>query len=44
MVDITISLLSFLGTAVGTLGGILAASRLTNFRLEQLEKKGSKAQ
>lgn len=37
--QITVALFSFLGTCVGTLGGILAASRLTNYRIEQLEKK-----
>ena len=36
---ITVALLSFLGTCVGTLGGILAANRLTNYRIAQLEKK-----
>lgn len=36
------ALVSFLGTAVGTLGGILASSKLTNYRLEQLEKKVDK--
>lgn len=32
-------LLPFLGSAIGTLGGIAATAKLTNFRLEQLEKK-----
>ena len=36
---ITVALLSFLGTCVGTLGGILTANRLTNYRIAQLEKK-----
>lgn len=27
------------GSAIGTLGGILATAKLTNYRLEQLEKK-----
>ncbi len=39
MYEYTVALLSFLGTLVGTLGGILAANRLTNYRLMQLEKK-----
>ena len=36
------ALLSMIGTLVGTLGGILAANRLTNHRLEQLEKRVNK--
>ena len=39
---IVIALVSFLGTAIGTLGGILASSKLTNYRIEQLEKKVEK--
>ncbi len=31
--------LSFLGTLIGSLGGILASAKLTNYRLEQLEKR-----
>lgn len=34
-----IALISFLGTLLGTLGGILTANKLTNYRIEQLEKK-----
>jgi len=33
------AILAFAGTIVGSLGGILASARLTNFRLQQLEKK-----
>ncbi len=40
--EIVVALLAFLGTCVGTLGGILAASRLVNYRIEQLEKKVEK--
>lgn len=40
--QIIIPLISFLGTAIGTLGGILASSKLTNYRIEQLEKKVDK--
>lgn len=32
-------LITFLGTAIGTCGGIIASSKLTTYRLEQLEKK-----
>lgn len=34
--------ISFLGTLLGTIGGIIASSKLTSFRLEQLEKKVEK--
>lgn len=37
--DILIALISFLGTMCGTLGGILASAKLTNYRISQLEKK-----
>ncbi|MBR2731382.1 MAG: hypothetical protein IKD72_05290 [Clostridia bacterium] len=33
---------SFLGSAVGCVAGILAAQRLTNYRLQQLEIKVNK--
>jgi len=42
MAEITVALLSLLGTGLGTLGGIITASRLTNYRIEQLEKKVNK--
>lgn len=34
--------LNFLGVVIGTFGGILASNRLTNYRIEQLEKKVDK--
>lgn len=37
--EVIVALLSMLGTLVGSLGGVLAASRLTNHRLEELEKR-----
>lgn len=40
--DVIIALISLGGTAAGSLTGVLAASRLTNYRIEQLEKKVDK--
>ena len=34
--------LNFASVAIGTFGGIIASSRLTNYRIEQLEKKVEK--
>jgi hypothetical protein len=43
MSDIVIvGLLSLVGTLGGTFGGILVSNKLTNYRLEQLEKKVDK--
>ena len=39
---ITVSLISLIGTLGGTFGGILVANKLTNYRIEQLEKKVEK--
>ena len=36
------SILSLVGTLVGTFGGIVVASRLMTYRIEQLEKKVDK--
>lgn len=36
---IIVALLSLAGTLLGTFGGILTANKLTNYRIEQLEKK-----
>lgn len=36
---IVVALLSLLGTIVGSFGGIVTANKLTNYRIEQLEKK-----
>lgn len=36
------AVLTLVGSAIGTIGGILASQRLTNYRLEQLEKKVDK--
>ena len=37
--EIIVAIFSLAGTLIGSLGGILASSKLTNYRLEQLEKK-----
>ena len=39
---IIVALLGLLGSLGGTLGGIVLNSKLTNYRIEQLEKKGDK--
>lgn len=39
---IIVAVLSLLGTLGGTFGGILTANKLTNYRIEQLEKKVEK--
>lgn len=36
---VIVAIISFAGTLAGTAGGIIASSKLTNYRLEQLEKK-----
>lgn len=40
--DVITAALSLVGTLVGTLGGIALSSNLTNYRIEQLEKKVEK--
>ncbi len=37
-----VALISFFGTLFGTFGGILTGAKLTNYRIEQLEKKVEK--
>ena len=39
---IVVALISFAGTLLGTFGGIITSSKLTTFRIEQLEKKVEK--
>ena len=40
--EILVAIVSFVGTCVGTIGGIIASARLTNYRLAQLEEKVGK--
>lgn len=40
--ELFLAILSFCGTLIGTLGGILAANKLTNYRIQELEKKVEK--
>ena len=40
--NIIVALFSLAGTLIGTFGGIITANKLTNFRIEQLEKKVEK--
>ena len=40
--EIIVALLSRAGTAIGSISGVMAANKLTNYRIEQLEKKVDK--
>lgn len=40
--EIIIALISLIGTLGGSLGGILVSSKMTNYRIAQLEKKQEK--
>lgn len=40
--NITIALITLAGSGLGSLVGILASAKLTNYRIEQLEKKVDK--
>ena len=40
--EIVIALLSLIGTAIGSGTGVIASSRLTNYRIQQSEKKVEK--
>ena len=37
--SVLVALIGLIGSGAGTFGGILVSSRLTQYRLEQLEKK-----
>jgi hypothetical protein len=40
--SIVVAMLSLVGTLVGSLAGILASSKLTTYRIQELEKKVEK--
>ena len=40
--EIIVGILSLVGTLIGTLGGILAANKLTNYKLDELTKRVDK--
>ena len=37
--NMTMAFITLLGSGMGTLAGIVVSSKLTNYRIEQLEKK-----
>lgn len=37
--SIIVALLSLVGTLIGSIAGVLVSNKLTNYRIEQLEKK-----
>ena len=39
---VLVGILSAFGTVIGTFGGIVTSAKLTNYRIEQLEKKVEK--
>ncbi len=42
--EIAVALIALFGTLAGSAGGVLASSRLTNFRLQKLEGSAGKCQ
>lgn len=40
--EILVALLSFAGTLIGSVGGVMTSNKLTGYRIEQLEKKVEK--
>jgi hypothetical protein len=40
--EVIVAIVTFLGTCVGTLGGILVTNKIITYRIEQLEKKVDK--
>lgn len=41
MTEIIVAAISLLGTLGGSLGGILVSSKMTNYRIQQLENKAA---
>lgn len=39
MTEIIVALVGLAGSAAGSLAGVLASAKLTNYRIEQLEKR-----
>lgn len=40
--EMIVALVSFAGTAIGSIAGVLTANKLTNYRISQLEEKVNK--
>jgi len=40
--EILVAIIAFIGTTLGTFGGIVTSAKLSNYRIEQLEKKVDK--
>lgn len=40
--ETVVGILSCLGTIIGTLGGIIASSKLTNYKIDELKEKVNK--
>ena len=40
--SVVVAVISLVGTLFGTIGGILTSAKLSNYRIEQLEKKVEK--
>lgn len=42
MNNIIVALISLVGTLIGSLGGILASNKLTNYKIDELKEKVNK--
>ena len=40
--EVVVALITLLGSAIGTIGGIFSTNKMTAYRIEQLEKKVDK--